>query len=108
MTNLPMKMEHTDSFYTNLPMKMEQTECFETSAYKIPTLGNYPEENIKNKKVIYLFIVLLCTIGLTTFNLEVHRQHIFLSLSLSLSLCLSLSVYFDTVVAKVHSVSIEK
>jgi hypothetical protein len=28
-------------------MKMEQTECSETSAYKIQTPGNYPEENIK-------------------------------------------------------------
>jgi len=27
---------------------MEQTECFETSAYKIQTLGNYPEENIQH------------------------------------------------------------
>jgi len=25
-------------------MKMEQTECSETSAYKIQTPGNYPEE----------------------------------------------------------------
>jgi len=28
-------------------MKMEQTECFETSAYKIQTPGNYPEERIQ-------------------------------------------------------------
>jgi hypothetical protein len=28
------------------PMMMEQTECSETSAYKIQTSGNYPEENI--------------------------------------------------------------
>jgi len=34
------------SFYNYLPMKMEQTECSETSAYKIQTPGNYPEENI--------------------------------------------------------------
>ena len=27
-------------------MKMEQTECFETSAYKIQTSRNYPEESI--------------------------------------------------------------
>jgi len=37
----------TKSFYTYLPMKMEQTECSETSAYKIQTPGNYPEENIQ-------------------------------------------------------------
>jgi len=29
-------------------MKMEQTECSETSAYKIQTLENYPEENIQH------------------------------------------------------------
>jgi hypothetical protein len=28
-------------------MKMEQTECAETSAYKIQTPGNYPEERIQ-------------------------------------------------------------
>ena len=28
-------------------MKMEQTECSKTSAYKIQTLGNYPEEIIQ-------------------------------------------------------------
>jgi len=30
-------------------MKMEQTECSETSAYKIQTPGNYPEERIQRK-----------------------------------------------------------
>jgi hypothetical protein len=29
-------------------MKMEQIECSETSAYKIQTPGNHPEENIKH------------------------------------------------------------
>jgi hypothetical protein len=28
-------------------MKMEQAECSETSAYKIQTPGNYPEESIQ-------------------------------------------------------------
>jgi len=28
---------------------MEQTECSETSAYKIQTPGNYPDENIQQK-----------------------------------------------------------
>ena len=37
-------------------MKMEQTECSETSAYKIQTPGNYPEENIKQ------FIACLCVV----------------------------------------------
>jgi len=31
-------------------MKMEQTECSETSAHKIQTPGNYPEENIQQNK----------------------------------------------------------
>jgi len=30
-------------------MKMEQTDCSETSAYKIQTPGNYPEENIQQE-----------------------------------------------------------
>jgi hypothetical protein len=29
-------------------MKMDQTECSETSAHKIQTPGNYPEENIQH------------------------------------------------------------
>jgi len=29
-------------------MKMEKTECSETSAYKIQTPGNYPEENLQH------------------------------------------------------------
>jgi hypothetical protein len=36
-------------------MKMEQTECSETSAYKIQTPGNYPEENIQQE--MYLIAV---------------------------------------------------
>jgi len=31
-------------------MKMEQTECSETSAYKIQTPGNYPEESIQHSE----------------------------------------------------------
>jgi len=33
--------------HTYPPMKMEQTECSNTPAYKIQTLGNYPDENIQ-------------------------------------------------------------
>jgi hypothetical protein len=33
---------------------MEQTECSETSAYKIETPGNYPEENIQNACPVFL------------------------------------------------------
>jgi hypothetical protein len=31
-------------------MKMEETECFETSAYKIQTPRNYPEESIQHSE----------------------------------------------------------
>jgi len=31
-------------------MKVEQTECSETSAYKLQTAGNYPEESIQHVK----------------------------------------------------------
>ena len=31
-------------------MKLEQTECSETSAYKIQTPGNYPEESIQHSE----------------------------------------------------------
>jgi hypothetical protein len=33
-------------------MKMEQIECSETSAYKIQTPGNHPEENIQKIKIV--------------------------------------------------------
>ena len=36
-------------FYTYLPTKMEETKCSETSAYKIQTPGNYPEESIRHR-----------------------------------------------------------
>jgi len=33
-----------------MPMKMEETEWSETSAYKIQTSGNYPEESIQHSE----------------------------------------------------------
>jgi len=54
--------------HTYLPMKMEQ--CSETSAYKIQTSGNYPEEiiqhseqgeSLKSRIDIKVFIVLSVT-----------------------------------------------
>ena len=50
-------------------MKMEQTECSETSAYKIQTPGNYPEESIqqiitylpKSSDCLFLFLASLIT-----------------------------------------------
>ena len=35
------------SFYTHLPAYEDGTECSETSAYKLQTPGNYPEESIQ-------------------------------------------------------------
>jgi hypothetical protein len=43
----PTILKFSHSLLTYLPRKMEQTECSETSAYKIQTPGNYPEENIQ-------------------------------------------------------------
>jgi len=44
--NTPTFSNLIHSSHTYLPMKMEQTVCSETSAYKIQTLGNNPEESI--------------------------------------------------------------
>jgi len=33
-------------------MKMEQIDCSETSAYKIQTPGNYPEENVQQFRYV--------------------------------------------------------
>jgi hypothetical protein len=38
-------------------MKMEQIECSETSAYKIQTPGNHPEENIQLSTSLYVTIL---------------------------------------------------
>jgi len=35
------------------PMKMEQTLCSETLAYKIQTMGNYPEESIQQSIICF-------------------------------------------------------
>jgi len=37
------------SFYTHLPAYEDGTECSETSAYKIQTPGNCPEESIQQE-----------------------------------------------------------
>ena len=38
------------TLHTYLPMKKEQIGCSETSAYKIRTSGNYPEESIQHSE----------------------------------------------------------
>jgi hypothetical protein len=59
-----------------LPMKMEQSECSKTSAYKIRTPRNYPEENIRHRLFAFLqeiflisYIFLLLYVHL--FNIEI-------------------------------------
>jgi len=57
--------------YTNLPMKMEQ--CSETSAYKIQTPGNYPEENLQHSEHgenLNSTILLFCHPALDTFVMQ--------------------------------------
>jgi len=51
--NSPASQFYTPTFRNTLfhlhrHIKMEKTECSETSAYKIHTPGNYPEENIQH------------------------------------------------------------
>jgi hypothetical protein len=38
---------------------MEQTECSETSAHKIQTPGNYPEENIQHILILFKHLLAL-------------------------------------------------
>jgi hypothetical protein len=41
------EISQPSSFYTHLPAYEDGTECSKTSAYKIQTPGNYPEEGGK-------------------------------------------------------------
>jgi hypothetical protein len=50
---------------TYRPMKMEQTECFETSAYKIQTPGNCPEQSIQ-LLIKFLNICVYSCVGLSS------------------------------------------
>jgi hypothetical protein len=48
------KTEYSTTFYTYLTKKMDQTECSETSAHKIQTPGNYPDESAQlSAKTLY-------------------------------------------------------
>jgi hypothetical protein len=49
---------------------MEQTECSETSAYKIQTPGNYPEENIQHAHLLLIAFLLIFN---QTVNMETVR-----------------------------------
>jgi len=46
LRNFPASEFYMPTFRNTL--KMEQTECSETSAYKVQTPGNYPEESIQH------------------------------------------------------------
>ena len=50
--NFPVSEFYMPTFQNTLSL-IEQTECSETSAYKIQTLGNYPEESIQQ---VYIFL----------------------------------------------------
>jgi len=52
-------------------MKMEQTECSETSAYKIQTPGNYPEESIEQIIVHHQEV---CTSSLQYFTVHLYEE----------------------------------
>jgi hypothetical protein len=45
-------MKKRTILHTYPPMKMEHKERSETSAYKIQTPGNYPEESMQHKLVV--------------------------------------------------------
>jgi len=60
-------------------MKMEQTECSETSAYKIQTPGNYPEESTRHSGYGKILISVEFTYGLeenttSSFRAEVKTE----------------------------------
>ena len=77
-------------FLGNFPaMKMEQTECSETSAYKIQTPGNYPEESIQQ----FSFIIIIIFFFLFFFFLPSSSPLQFLHLLLIFLLCLFLFIF---------------
>jgi len=55
-------------------MKMEQTECFETSAYKIQTPENYPEENMQQTNIRFFSTVVQSVLILSKFLRQLMRK----------------------------------
>jgi len=47
-------LSHLHRRLLTTPMKMEQTGCFETSAHKIQTTGNHPNERIKQLQIVLI------------------------------------------------------
>jgi hypothetical protein len=56
-------------------MKMEQIECSETSAYKIQTPGNHPEENIQHVECYSITSKIVHLVGFTTEIYHDARSH---------------------------------
>ena len=48
---------------TYLPMKIEQSECSKTLAYKIQTMGNYPEESTQHSEHGESLISRMCNLA---------------------------------------------
>jgi len=46
----------SQSVTLHLPAYEDGTECSETSAYKIQTPGNYPEENIQQQDLFFVHV----------------------------------------------------
>ena len=83
-------------FLLTPPMKMEQTGCSETSAYKIQTPGNHPEERIqhsehskslKSRKTLF-YPNYVCI------YLSIYLSYLSICLSIYLSICLSLYLMY--------------
>jgi hypothetical protein len=84
------------TLFTFLLTKMEQIECSETSAYKIQTPGNYPEENIQHtrkehRESLKSGIIHLCRLSVFT----IRSMHNCRKLILELGLCLILHLYYS-------------
>ena len=52
--NTPTSLKPS-SFYTHLPAYEDGRECSETSAYKLQTPENYPQESIQVKSNFYAY-----------------------------------------------------
>jgi hypothetical protein len=65
-------------------MKTEQIECYETSAYKIQTLGNYPEENIQ--QTLFQSPIMMVFVYICPYKKKVHYTYAPTKLS-SLHIC---------------------
>jgi len=54
MYRLASRIHYPSMLFVNFFTSVLQTECSEISAYKIQTLGNYPEESIQHKHITFM------------------------------------------------------